>query len=80
MPDLIDSERTLWHVQIRCDHGQCGTKYTIYTQVPTHAGRDYVLYILRHAKRPVTCGKTGHVFDTPMILYCAPLVPTPQKK
>jgi hypothetical protein len=69
-PDLFDSEHNLWHVQILCDHRQCGTHYTIYTQVPTNAGRDDVLYVLQHAKRPVTCGETDHVFDTTMVLHC----------
>jgi hypothetical protein len=61
MPDLFDSERNLWHVQIRCDQRQCGTRYSIctqvptsYTQVPTSAGCDDVLYILLHANRGVT--------------------------
>jgi hypothetical protein len=74
MPDLFDSEHNLWHVQILCDHGQCGTHYTIYTQVPTSAVRDDVLYILLHAKSAVTCGESDHVFDTTMVLYCGPLV------
>ena len=74
MPDLFDSERNLWHVQIRCDHRQCGTRYSIYTQAPTSAGRDDVLYILIHAKRGVTGGDSDHVFDTTMVLVCAPLV------
>lgn len=80
MPDPVDSEHNLWRIQIQCDHGQCETQYTIYTQTPTHGGRNDVLYILQHAKRPVTCGETGHVFDTTMVLYCGPLVPKPQKK
>jgi hypothetical protein len=80
MPDLFDSEHSLWRVQIRCDHRQCGRLYSIYTQVPTSAGRDDVLYILQHAKRAVTCGESDHVFDTTMVLYCGPLVPGDQMK
>src|SRR6266853_582254 len=74
-PDLFESDHILWHVQIRCDHWHCKTRYSIYTQVPRNAERDDVLYVLQHAKRPITCGVDGHSFDTTMVLSCLGLLP-----
>ena len=69
-PDLFESDRTLWSVQILCDHRGCGNRYSICTQSPRYDGRDEALYIFQHAKRPVTCGVDGHSFDPAMVLYC----------
>ncbi len=72
--DLCESEHSFWHVQIRCDHGNCGKRFFIYTLKPASAAPEDVLYVLLHAKPPITCGETDHILDTRMVLYCGPLI------
>jgi hypothetical protein len=68
--DLLDSESALWHVSLRCDHSNCNKRFSIWTPLPLNAARGDALHVLRHSKRPITCGIDGHIFRETMVLQC----------